>query len=64
VLLAVKPWAEVWVDGVRRGVSPPMKQLTLPVGRHTIELRNPASAPVAQQVEVRANQKSVVSRQF
>ena len=64
VLLAIKPWAEVRVDGVARGHSPPLKQLTLPAGRHTIELRNPASPPVKQQIEVRANQQTTVSQQF
>lgn len=64
VLLAVKPWAEVRVDGVARGHSPPLKQLTLPAGRHTIELLNPASSPVKQQIEVRANQQVTVSQQF
>ena len=64
VVLAVKPWAEVRVDGVARGHTPPMKQLTLPAGRHTIELRNPASAPVTKQIEVRANQKTVISQSF
>jgi hypothetical protein len=41
-----------------------MKQLTLPAGQHTIELRNPASAPVRRQIEVRANQRTVINQQF
>ena len=64
VVLAIKPWAEVRVDGVARGHSPPLKQLNLPAGRHTIELLNPASPPVKQQIEVRANQQTTVSQQF
>jgi hypothetical protein len=64
VVLDVKPWAEIRVDGVARGHSPPLKQLTLPAGRHTIELRNPAAEPIRQQIEVRANQRAVVKHQF
>ena len=64
LLLAVKPWAEVRVDGVLKGISPPIKQLTLPAGRHTIEFRNPASPPVTKQVEVHGNQKTTVSQHF
>jgi hypothetical protein len=64
LVLAVKPWAEVRIDGATRGLSPPLKQLTLPAGRHTIELRNPASAPVKQQIEVRADRQTTVSQQF
>jgi serine/threonine protein kinase len=64
LVLDIKPWAEVRVDGVRKGISPPVKQLTLPAGRHTIELRNGASAPVTKQLEVRADRKTVVRQQF
>ena len=46
-------WAEVYVAGELRGTSP--TRLTLPVGRHTIELR-PRGGPtrVRRSVEVRA----------
>ena len=62
--LAVTPWAEIRVDGTLRGVSPPLKRLTLPVGRHIIEFRNPASPPVKHQVEVRPDQNIIVRQQF
>lgn len=39
--LFIKPWATVYVDGVERGVSPPLKRLVLPAGEHTIRLVNP-----------------------
>jgi hypothetical protein len=39
--LMIKPWGTVYVDGKRLGVSPPLKRLTLPAGRHTIMLENP-----------------------
>lgn len=39
--LLIKPWATVYVDGIERGVSPPIKRLTLPPGRHTIRITNP-----------------------
>lgn len=39
--LFIKPWATVYVDGVERGVSPPLKRLALPAGEHTIRLVNP-----------------------
>lgn len=40
--LAIKPWGTVYVDGRERGVSPPMKRLTLSAGRHTIRVVNPS----------------------
>jgi hypothetical protein len=39
--LLIKPWATVYVNGVERGVSPPLKRLTLPAGEYTIRLVNP-----------------------
>jgi hypothetical protein len=39
--LHIQPWGVVYVDGVDRGVSPPVKRLVLPPGRHTIRIANP-----------------------
>ncbi len=39
--LLIKPWGTVYVNGVDRGVSPPVKRLTLGPGQHTIRLANP-----------------------
>ncbi|OON62322.1 hypothetical protein B0920_02265 [Massilia sp. KIM] len=40
--LVVKPWGTILVNGVNRGVSPPLKRLTLPAGQHTIRIINPS----------------------
>ncbi|BCG04512.1 hypothetical protein PPGU19_090800 (plasmid) [Paraburkholderia sp. PGU19] len=40
VRLQVYPWGEVYVDGVKRGVSPPLKTLALAPGQYDIEIRN------------------------
>lgn len=39
--LQIKPWGVVYVDGVDRGVSPPVKRLALTPGRHTVRITNP-----------------------
>jgi len=39
--LQIQPWGTVYVDGVDRGVSPPIKRLALAPGRHTIRVTNP-----------------------
>jgi hypothetical protein len=39
--LNIKPWGVVYVDGVDRGVSPPVKRLVLTPGKHTIRVSNP-----------------------
>jgi serine/threonine protein kinase len=38
--LSIKPWGEVYVNGESRGVSPPLKALTLKPGDYNIEIRN------------------------
>jgi hypothetical protein len=39
--LHIQPWGVVYVDGVDRGVSPPVKRLVLTPGRHAIRVTNP-----------------------
>jgi hypothetical protein len=39
--LRIRPWGVVYVDGIDRGVSPPVKRLVLPPGKHTIRITNP-----------------------
>ena len=62
--LAVSPWAEVWVDGVRKGVTPPDMSIALAPGVRRVELRNPAGPPVVRRVEVRVGQTVEISHRF
>ena len=39
--LQIAPWGNVVVDGVNRGISPPLKRLTLTPGRHTVQITHP-----------------------
>ena len=51
VTLAVSPWGEVSVDGRSMGVTPPLNQLNLSPGKHTITVSN-GDAPVFKKVLV------------
>ncbi|MBC8120144.1 MAG: serine/threonine protein kinase [Burkholderiaceae bacterium] len=64
VTLAVSPWGEISVDGAARGVSPPLTQLSLPPGVHTIEIRNGAAAPLIARVEVRSGETLALQHRF
>lgn len=64
VALAVAPWGEVYVDGARRGTAPPLLQLTLPAGRHTIEVRNGDRQPHVTQVDVAPDRPQRVAHRF
>ena len=50
--LAISPWGEVFVDGVRQGVSPPLRHLTLAPGKHTILIVNETFKPYSQTIEL------------
>ena len=64
VTLAVAPWGEVSVNGAARGVSPPLTQLTLPPGVHTIEIRNAAAPPFIARVEVKSGEALTLQHKF
>jgi len=64
VMLDIKPWGEVVVDGRARGLSPPLKVLQLPEGAHRIEVRNPAGAALVRDVKVAAGGRVEISHTF
>ena len=64
VIFAVAPWGEVYVNGARQGTTPPLGQLTLPAGRHTIELRNGQRQPYIAQVDVAPERPLRISHLF
>lgn len=57
IALAIAPWGEVLVDGKVRGVSPPMRSLELPPGRHTIEIRNTTFPSHVEQLDLKPGEK-------
>jgi hypothetical protein len=64
VAFAVAPWGEVYVDGKARGTTPPLAQLLLPAGRHTIELRNGERVPYIAQIEVAPDRPQQIVYRF
>lgn len=62
--VVLQPWGEVWVDGVSRGPSPPLKELTLPEGEHRIELRNPGFNSVTRKVTLKKGEPAVIEHFF
>jgi serine/threonine protein kinase len=64
VALMIKPWGNVFVDGEPKGVSPPLKKLSLPEGRHYVRVVNPNFPEYVVNVSVSANKPAVVNRDF
>ncbi len=61
---AVTPWGEIYVDGQKRGVSPPLREITLTAGRHTIEIRNSSFPPHRRIVELKADARIRIKHKF
>jgi serine/threonine-protein kinase len=64
VTLAVTPWGEIFVDGKREGVSPPLNELKLPVGKHIIEIRNPGFTTYSQLLDVESESTQKIKHKF
>ena len=58
------PWAEVFIDGTRQGVSPPLKVIALKPGKHRVELRNGSFPPHVQTVELRPGSEINITHRF
>ncbi|QOL48101.1 PEGA domain-containing protein [Massilia litorea] len=62
--LVIKPWGTVYVDGVDRGVSPPIKRLTLAPGQHTIRIVNPSFPEHIMTVDAGAKETMNIQHDF
>lgn len=64
VRVNVQPWGEVWINGVRRGVSPPLKEIRLPPGQYSVVVRNANLPPYRGTLTVREGRPTVLSHSF
>lgn len=49
--LAISPWGEVFVDGKRLGVTPPLRSFKVAPGKHTILIVNETFKPFSQTLD-------------
>ena len=64
IQFSIKPWGEIMVDGKTRGVSPPIKELSIPEGRHWIEIRNGTIPGYASAVDIKAGSSVSIAHSF
>ncbi|MEK8029387.1 protein kinase [Ideonella sp. DXS29W] len=64
VQLAISPWGQIEVDGKFVGLAPPLNQVSLPGGTHTITIRNGDFPPVVRQIEISADRPVVIKHRF
>ncbi|KAF0811571.1 Serine/threonine-protein kinase PK-1 [Andreprevotia sp. IGB-42] len=64
VKLRISPWGEIYVDGTKRGVSPPLKTLSLPAGSYEIEVRNGNLSPYRTKLVVAPGNAGEIAHSF
>jgi len=64
IRFSVKPWGQVVVDGKTRGVSPPIKELSITEGRHRIEIRNSTFPGYSSEVNIKAGGRVSIAHTF
>jgi hypothetical protein len=64
IQLAIAPWGEVFIDGNRVGVSPPVNEVEVAPGKRRIEVRNGSFPVYTQVVELKADQKIRIKHKF
>ena len=60
----IKPEGEVYVDGVPKGKSPPLKKIQLPAGNHVIEVRSGKFKPMVTELAVGPGEEFAVTHDF
>lgn len=64
LIFAIAPWGEIYVDGQRVGVAPPLRELSVPVGRRKVEIRNANLAPHVVMLDLREHSAVKIKHQF
>jgi serine/threonine-protein kinase len=62
--LAISPWGQVEVDGKPVGTAPPLNELTLSEGRHTITIRNDEFPPYSSTIVIVPGQPASLKYRF
>lgn len=60
----IRPWGEVFVDGQSRGVSPPLKTLSLAPGKHKVEVRNSRFPPLVKKIDIKSGAELTLQHTF
>jgi hypothetical protein len=64
VQLAIKPWGEVYVDGKKVGVTPPLHKIAVPPGKRQIVVRNADFLPFETTLDIQPESLLQISHRF
>jgi serine/threonine protein kinase len=62
--LSIKPWGEIFVNNESKGVSPPLKALSLPAGSYAIEIRNSDYPAYKTNITLKAGENARINHAF
>jgi hypothetical protein len=64
VTFEIKPQGEIYIDGALKGVSPPLKRIQLPAGKHVIEVRSGTLKPLVVELSIGPGEEFAVQHVF
>lgn len=64
VSLSILPWGEVYLDGKKQGVTPPLLELQVVPGKHTLVIRNTTFPAYKQVIHVKAGAQIKIRHSF
>lgn len=64
VRLAIKPWGEVYVDGKKVGVTPPLRKIKVSAGKRRITVRNADFSPYQATIDIQPQSLLQISHRF
>lgn len=64
VSLAILPWGEVYLDGKKQGISPPLLELQVVPGKHVLEIRNSTFPVYKKAIQVKHGAKIIIRHDF
>ena len=62
--LAIRPWGVVYVNGKKKGLSPPLKEIVLAPGTYPVEIRNDKFQPYRERIELRNGMPAKITYRF
>ena len=60
----IAPWGEVYVDGKKEGVAPPLNIVQVAPGKHEIEIKNTSFSPHQQTVDLKPGEQLKIRHKF
>ncbi len=64
VRLNVRPRGEIFVDGVSRGFTPPLREIEVTAGHRVVEVRNPGFPPLEVALDLRPGEHTTIAHVF